>query len=528
MTTANFLFAQLQPFSLSGAGVTAGSTTIILSSFAQINGTLLTMADFGAKGYATLEPGNSTLEEQISFTGVTQNTNGTATLTGVHTVLMVSPYTESSGLAQTHAGATPFVISNTSGFYNNLVAKDDDATITGKYTFPNGANTPLLGVSYVAPTLDTQAASKKYVDTVAVFGAPLANPTTAGIVQEATQAQVDAGTQTGSTGADLFPTPAILRSRSLSDYVADTGAADAYVITPSPAISAYVAGQRFTFKVAHANTTNSTLAVSGLSATAILRSNDSTSLVVGDLLVGQIVEVEYNGINGFAMMSPPGTAALSTTQKEIYATSVVGTDSYAITPSPAITAYTTGQSFFFKADVANTGSASLAVSGLSSTLILKRGNVALVTGDILAGQIIEVVYDSVFGWQMQTPVSLGLYKNGNTTKNAADASTTQVIAHGLGTIPKRVSIVAIAMGSTAVPLRAEAVYNGTTQSSVTIYENSSGPTYAASNGFTLNAGAADSANTEGVVTVDVTNINIAWTKTGSPTGTYQILWTAEA
>lgn len=303
MATLNAKFVQNQPTSISGSGVVAGATTIVLASFTQIDGTLLTMTDFGLKGFGTLEPGNSTLEEQISFTGITQNANGTATLTGVSTVLMVSPYTETSGLAQTHAGSTPFVVSNTAGFYNQFVAKDDDASVTGKLTLPNGANTPILGASYVAPTLDTQVASKKYVDDVAVFGAPLANTTTAGIVQEATQAQVDAGTQTGSTGAELFPNPVNLRSRLLSDYVVATGTANAIVLTPSPAISAYTAGQRFSFKVSNTNTATVVLSVSGLSSTAILKSDGATGLSPNDMIAGQIVEVEL-GTNGFNLMTP--------------------------------------------------------------------------------------------------------------------------------------------------------------------------------------------------------------------------------
>ncbi len=299
-----FLFVQNQPTSISGAGAVAGATSVVLSSLTQIDGTVLTMANFGAKGYGTLEPGNSTLEEQISFTGITQNANGTATLTGVSTVLMVSPYTETSGLAQTHAGATSFIISNTSGFYNKLLAKDDDATITGKYTFPNGANTPVLGASYVAPTLTTQVASKKYVDDTAAFGAPLADTSTAGIVQLPTQAQTDAGTATGSTGASLTPTPANLRSKLLSDYVADTGSANTYAIAPTPAIVAYAVGQRFTFKVKTTNTGASTIAINSLSGTQIIRNDGAGStLGAGDLIAGQIVEVESNA-NGFVLMTP--------------------------------------------------------------------------------------------------------------------------------------------------------------------------------------------------------------------------------
>lgn len=269
----------------------------------------------GDKGYFTMEPGSGTLEEQVSFTGVTQNSNGTATITGVSTVLFEYPYTETSGLAKTHAGATVVLLSNTSGFYNQFVAKNDDSTVTGLVTFPNGANTPQLGATYVAPTLDTQAASKKYVDDTAVAGAPDANTTTKGIVQLPTQAQVDAKTSAGSTGALLALTPDKQRSTLLSDYVVDTGAADAYVITPVPAITAYTTGQIFSFKAAHTNTTTSTINVSGLGAKTI-KKNGTANLAAGDIVATQIVVVEYDGTN-FQMTSPSANTIPALTSADI-------------------------------------------------------------------------------------------------------------------------------------------------------------------------------------------------------------------
>ena len=142
----NFKFVQAQPFTLSGAGATIGDNSITLTTFTQIDGTLLTMSDFGDKGFITIDPGNGTLEEQISFTGVTQNANGTATLTGISTVSMVSPYTETPNLAQSHAGGAIVVISNTAGFYNTLTSKDNDETITGVWTFTS-PNYPQMIVS---------------------------------------------------------------------------------------------------------------------------------------------------------------------------------------------------------------------------------------------------------------------------------------------------------------------------------------------------------------------------------------------
>lgn len=138
---------QAQPFSLSGSGAVTGDTTITLKSFKQIDGTTnIAMSDFGSKGFGTLEPGNSTLEEQISFTGVTQNSNGTATLTGVKTVLFTTPFTETSGLAKTHAGSTTFIISNDSGFYSAIKDYIDTAVSAGAVP----ATTTVNGIGHVS------------------------------------------------------------------------------------------------------------------------------------------------------------------------------------------------------------------------------------------------------------------------------------------------------------------------------------------------------------------------------------------
>lgn len=79
------------------------------------------------------------------------------------------------------------------------------------------------------------------------------------------------------------------------DYVfyVDTGAADAYVITPAPAIAAYEEGQRFVFRAIHANTTASTLNVNGLGAIAI-QTNDGAALTAGAILLGGYYEVTYD------------------------------------------------------------------------------------------------------------------------------------------------------------------------------------------------------------------------------------------
>jgi Protein of unknown function (DUF2793) len=78
-------------------------------------------------------------------------------------------------------------------------------------------------------------------------------------------------------------------------YAADTGAANAYVVTLSP-VPTIVNGSEVIFKATSANTGASTLAVNGGSATAI-KKNGSAALASGDIAAGQIISVVYDGTN---------------------------------------------------------------------------------------------------------------------------------------------------------------------------------------------------------------------------------------
>jgi microcystin-dependent protein len=155
-------FVQAQRLRLAGSGCTSTATSIDIQSLQFPDETNITMSDFGDTGYITLEPGTSK-EENISFTGITQNADGTATLTGVTRGLdFHAPYTENSSLKKSHAGGAIAVISNSAPFYNELSAKDNDETVTGQWTFTD-PNIPQMD-TYSAPTDDEQLATKKYVD----------------------------------------------------------------------------------------------------------------------------------------------------------------------------------------------------------------------------------------------------------------------------------------------------------------------------------------------------------------------------
>jgi hypothetical protein len=72
------------------------------------------------------------------------------------------------------------------------------------------------------------------------------------------------------------------------------GTADVITLTASPAITAYAAGQRFTFIASGANTTNVTVNVSSVGAKAITK-NGTTALAAGDIAANALVDIIYDG-----------------------------------------------------------------------------------------------------------------------------------------------------------------------------------------------------------------------------------------
>jgi len=83
---------------------------------------------------------------------------------------------------------------------------------------------------------------------------------------------------------------------------------------------------------------------------------------------------------------------------------VSGTDTLTALGTPAVTAYTTGNLFYFVAAATNTTSVTLNVDGLGARNMTRHGSVALVAGDILAGEVCIVVYDGT-RFQLLNPAS---------------------------------------------------------------------------------------------------------------------------
>jgi len=203
---------QAQKFNLAGSGITANATSIVLQSFKLPDAsTTISMSDLGTIAYGTLEPG-TTKEEQISFTGVTQNGNGTATLTGVTRGLsfLASSCAETTANKKSHAGGTIFVLSNTACFYSNFAITSNTTTISAPWTFTSEPKVP-------TPTNASSAVNKAYADGLAIAGAPDASLTQKGIAEIATSAELGNGLSTGDTSAPLVP-----RSTSFSSSTSAT------------------------------------------------------------------------------------------------------------------------------------------------------------------------------------------------------------------------------------------------------------------------------------------------------------------
>ena len=138
-------------------------------------------------------------------------------------------------------------------------------------------------------------------------------------------------------------------------------------------------------------------------------SGSTTRLPIGTS--GQILNVDGTGIP--AWIANPAAADATYAVKGVrvldanavyYAADAGSNDSYAITLSPAPSAYAVGQKFSFKANTVNTGAATLNVNSLGAKTIVKYVNTTLADGDIAAGQFVTVIYDGT-NFVLQNPVA---------------------------------------------------------------------------------------------------------------------------
>jgi len=154
------LFTACKPTRLT-ANVSSTATSVVVAAVEDIYGNTLTMTDFGDEVWGIFEPNSSSNREFFRLTGISSTT-----LTVERGIAAKSPYAAVTANRKAHAAGTQIILmTNAPAFYNDLLGKDNDETITGVFTFTD-PNIPEMD-SYSAPTDDTQLATKKYVDDTA-------------------------------------------------------------------------------------------------------------------------------------------------------------------------------------------------------------------------------------------------------------------------------------------------------------------------------------------------------------------------
>lgn len=312
-TTVKFVSV---PSKILAASINSAAGTIQVSDIKGWDGNDLTAADFGDVLWAVLRDSTNTFMEIMKI--------DPATIGDAQITVIARGLDFSGGETEIPANKLTWIKndtivelgSNPPQLLNQTVCISGAQTIIDLKTFMT------LPQCTAVPTDPADFVNKAYADSLSFFGAPNASTSAKGLVQIATQSQVDGRTTTGSSGAFLVPSMALFRSTLLSDYVVDTGAADAYAIAPTPVVTSYVTGQIFSFKAVYANTTISTLVVNALPAKTIVNSKGG-ALVSGDIAAGMIVMVEYDGTN-MVMQTPVANAPTTVPTKRLGGTGADG------------------------------------------------------------------------------------------------------------------------------------------------------------------------------------------------------------
>lgn len=219
----------------------------------------------------------------------------------------------------------------------------------------------------------------------------------------------------------------------------------------------------------------------------------------------------------------------------LYTADAGASDTYAVTMNPSPGALAHGDVYRFRANTANTGAATLNVNSLGAKTIKKLGNEDLDTGDIKAGQMVEVQYDGT-NFQVISQLAQKVLRSAGTTTRAGNAASgTQTIAHGLGRAPTFVRIHATWSGDNVFTGKynvsaSNGTFDGTNnRCSYFMFRDGGGDQTSNVSNNIVDVFQGDSEGEQyATATVDATNITLTWTRSGS-TGadTIGIHWEAE-
>ena len=186
--------------------------------------------------------------------------------------------------------------------------------------------------------------------------------------------------------------------KQAGNWVTDTGSANAYVATLSPAALSYTAGLTVRLLVANANSTAATLNVNALGTKAIQKPTASgpAALTGGELVAGQIAELVYDGTE-FQLISVYTATSVSNSRLNAWGGTAGGSaNAITLTDSPVLSGYAAGQQISFIAAHNNTGATTVNADGLGTKNIFKltsSGPVALTGSEIITNNLVVLTYD---------------------------------------------------------------------------------------------------------------------------------------
>lgn len=233
-------------------------------------------------------------------------------------------------------------------------------------------------------------------------------------------------------------------------YAAGTLSGGVYAVTLSPVTTIYNAGMVVRFKADSSNSGAVDINVNGAGAKNLF-TRAGAELAANDIVANQIVEAVYDGTNFYVINTISAaqiTAAhITETLRESvpqYAADGGTANTYAVTLSPAATAYTAGMVVRFKAANANTGASTLNVNGVGAINLKKSNGGALQANDIVANQLVEAVYDGT-NFQIGPGRSWDFVGTGSVPSGSAATA----VSHGLGAKPSKWKVVLLQNTGTA-------------------------------------------------------------------------------
>lgn len=128
------------------------------------------------------------------------------------------------------------------------------------------------------------------------------------------------------------------------------------------------------------------------------------------LPAGNAVILLTDGSNWFSGSSIGVTISNVQDQTYIYAVDSGAADAYVVTLAVAPSAYAAGQKFAFKVTNTNTGASTVDFNSLGATAIVMPWGDALLGGELVANQIVEVTYDGTSFMITSPPANIGVLR----------------------------------------------------------------------------------------------------------------------